>query len=159
MSYDFGDDSLPARSNFSIQALCKVQPASNQFPPPTFVADAVLPERFAGERRVWLHSISDEAVGCVSVHSKEEWDEEVMCVPESLERLLAYPMMCCGVHEEHTQQHDVASNAAGLCIVDLYRRLRPDLVALHVEEVDIMCRDVENGEEQEAVRALAVKPL
>jgi hypothetical protein len=68
-------------------------------------------------------------------------------------------MMCCGVHEEHTQQHDVASNAAGLRIVDLYRRLRPDLVALHVEEVDIMCRDVENSEEQEAVRALAVKPL
>jgi hypothetical protein len=53
----------------------------------------------------------------------------------------------------------MASDAAGLRIVDLHRSFGPDLVSLNVEKVDIMCSDVENGEEQDGVGALPVKPL
>ena len=111
------------------------------------------------KRRKRLCSISDEAIGCVSIHSQQEWDEEVMCVPERLERLLAYPVMCCGVHEQHTEQHDMAGDATRLGIVDLHCGFRPNLVALDVEEVNVMCGDVNDREEQEGVGALAVEPL
>lgn len=53
----------------------------------------------------------------------------------------------------------MAGNATGLRIVDLHRSFRPDLGPLHVEKVDIMCRNMDNGEEQDGVCALAVKPL
>lgn len=119
----------------------------------------MFPEGFAGKRRKGILGISNETVGCVSVHSQQEWDEEVMCVPERLERLLAYAVMCRGVHEEHTQQHDMASDATRLRIVDLHGGFRPNLVPLDVEEVDVMCTDVKNGEKQERVSALAVEPL
>ena len=117
------------------------------------------PEGLAGKRRKGILGISNEAVGCVSVHSQQEGDEEVMCVPERLERLLAYAVMRCGVHEEHTQQHDMASDATGLRIVDLNGRFRPKRIPLDVEEVDVVCTDVNNGEKQESVSALAVEPL
>jgi hypothetical protein len=119
----------------------------------------VFPEGFAGKRRKGILGISNETVGCVSVHSQQEWDEEVMCVPERLERLLAYAVVCRGVHEEHTQQHDMASDATRLRIVDLHGSFWPNLVPLDVEEVDVMCADVKNGEKQERVSALTVEPL
>lgn len=117
------------------------------------------PEGLAGKRRKGVCGIPNEAVGCVSVHSQQERDEEVMRVPERLERLLAYAVMCRGVHEEHTQQHDMTSDATRLRIVDLHGRFRPNLAPLDIEEVDVMCSDVKNGEKQERVSALAVEPL
>jgi hypothetical protein len=35
----------------------------------------VIPKGFAGKRREWLYSVSHEAVGCVRVQPKQEWDE------------------------------------------------------------------------------------
>jgi hypothetical protein len=117
------------------------------------------PEGFASKRRKGILGISNEAAGCVSVHSQQERDEEVMCVPECLERLLAYAVVCRGIHEEHTQQHDMASDATRLRIVDLHGGFRPNLGPLDIEEIDVMCTDVSNGENQERVSALAVEPL
>jgi hypothetical protein len=117
------------------------------------------PEGLASKRRKGILGISNEAVGCVGVHSQQEGDEEVMCVPERFERLLAYAVMGRGVHEENTQQHDMASDATRLRIVDLHGGFRPNLVPLDIEEVDVMCTDVKNGEKQERVSALAVEPL
>ena len=119
----------------------------------------MVPECFTGKRRKWLYSISHEAIGGVGVQSEHERDEQVMCIPERLEGLLAYPMMCRGVHKKHTHQHNMAGDASSLRIVDLYSGFRPDLVPLDVEEVDIMGTYVDNREDQEGVSALAVKPL
>jgi hypothetical protein len=53
----------------------------------------------------------------------------------------------------------MASDATRLRIVDLHGCFRPNLVPLDVEEVDVVCTDVNNGEKQERVGALAVEPL
>lgn len=53
----------------------------------------------------------------------------------------------------------MASDATGLGIVDFHCSFGPDHVSLNIEEVDIMRTDVDNGEDQERVSALAVKPL
>ena len=53
-----------------------------------------------------------------------------------------------GVHEKHTEKHDVSSHAAGLSVVDLDGRLGPKLCFLNVEEVDVVSTDVDGGEEE-----------
>ena len=68
-------------------------------------------------------------------------------------------MMCRGIHKKHTQQHDMTGNASGLCVMDFYGSFRPNLVPLDIEEVDIMGTHVDDGEEQDRISALAVKPL
>ena len=55
-------------------------------------------------------------------------------VPEGLERLLANPVVCGRVHEEHAEKHDVASDTARLRVVDLQGENRSDLRDLDVDE-------------------------
>ena len=43
-------------------------------------------------------------------------------------------MMCSGVHQKHAKEHDVASDAAGLRVMDLYCCFRSQLVLLNIEE-------------------------
>lgn len=95
----------------------------------------------------------------MSVHGEEERNKEVVGVPKSLERLLSYLMVCGGVHEQHDQKHDVASNTACLSIMDLDSRDRSDLALLDVEEVDVVSTYVDRGEHQQGVGALPMKPL
>jgi hypothetical protein len=159
VAYDFGDLRLSSSANLSIQAFKEVEAASEQLPPPALIADAMIPKRLAGEGGEWLDRVAHKAISRVGVQSQQEWNEEVMCVPERFERLLPYPVVCRGVHEKHTQQHNMAGDAAGLRIVDFHRGFGPDLVSLNIEEIDIVCRHVGNGEEQDSVRALAVEPL
>lgn len=114
MTDDLDDLSRPPSTDFSIQALAKIEPTANQFPSPSFVANAVIPEIGTGKWRERCSRVADEAPGGVSVHAQQEWDEQVMRVPERLERLLAYPVMGSGVHQHHAKQHDVTGNATGL---------------------------------------------
>lgn len=59
-------------------------------------------------------------------------------VPEGFEGLLADTVVSCCVHEEHTQEHDVTCDAAGLGVVNFESRLGPDLVLFDIEKVDIV---------------------
>lgn len=68
-------------------------------------------------------------------------------IPESFERLLTYTRMGGRIHEKHAQQHNVASNAACLSVVNLERANRTDLCLLNIEKVDVMGGDVENGKD------------
>ena len=72
----------------------------------------------------------------------------MMGVPEGLKGLLPDPVMCCRVHEEHAQEHDVAGDASGLGVVYLYGCLGPDLRSFDVEKVDVMCAHVDASEDQ-----------
>jgi hypothetical protein len=74
----------------------------------------------------------------VGVHAQQERNEEVVSVPEGLERLLSNPVMRSGVNQKHAEQHDVSSNATSFCVVNLKRNLRTDLDALNVEEAAIV---------------------
>jgi hypothetical protein len=46
--------------------------------------------------------VTDEAASGMRVHAEQKRDEQVMRVPERLERLLPDPMVSCGVYQKHT---------------------------------------------------------
>ena len=93
------------------------------------------------------------------IHAQQERDEQVVRIPEGLERLLPDPMVGRCVHEQHAQQHDVARDSSSLCIVDLNRGLRSNLVLLDIKEVDVVSRDMNDGEHKHCICYLAVEPL
>ena len=85
MSDDLDDLCLPSATNLTVETIGKIQAATDKFPTPSLVSNAVFPEVVMIERRERLGSVTDEAVGGVRVHSKEEWNEQVMSIPECLE--------------------------------------------------------------------------
>jgi hypothetical protein len=127
MTHDLDNLRLPPRPDFPVKPLQEVETSTEQLPSPALVSDAVGPEVGAGERREGSDRISDEAAGGVSVHAEEEWDEQVMRVPEGLVRLLADLVVCGGEHHEHAQQHDVTCDASRLGVVNLDGRLGTNL--------------------------------
>ena len=94
----------------------------------------------------------------MGVHAKKEGDEEVVGVPESLERLLSNLVMSSCVHEQHAQEHDMTGDSSRLSVVNLNGRNRANLGALDVEEVDIVSQNVDASKNQHCVGALAVEP-
>lgn len=85
---DFCNLGGPARLDFAVYALAEVDAAADEFPTPSFVADAVVPERCTVKGGVGFRRIANEAPGGMGVESEEEGNEEVMCIPERLVRLL-----------------------------------------------------------------------
>lgn len=97
-----------------------------------------------------------------------------MRVPESLERLLSDSVVGRGVDEKHAEQHDVSSDTAGFCVVDLKSNLRSDLALLDVVEattvsidsnrirrcglLDIMGCGMSDGEDKHGIGDLSVEP-
>jgi len=128
------DVRLAPRPDLAIDTLEQIGSSGPQFPAPALVANAVRPEVLAGKGRDGGSDVADEAAGCVGVEGEEEGDEEMVCVPEGLERLLADVGVRGGVHEKHAEEHDVAGDAAGLGVVDLDGGFRADLGAFDVEE-------------------------
>lgn len=127
---------LSAAADLTVQTIHQVQTTSKEFPSPTFVANAVVPEVGTSKRRMSGSGVTDEAAGGMRVHPQQERNEEVVSVPESLERLLPDPVVCCGVHEQHAEQHDMASDATSLGVVDLKSNLRSNLTLLYIEEAE-----------------------
>lgn len=111
------------------------------------------------EWRVRLHTVANEATGGVRIHRQEERNKQVVRVPKRLVALLSYLGVRCGVHQHHAQQHNMSSDPSGLSIVDLYCRLFPNLRALHVEEVHVMCGRVNDCPEEHAISYLSMEPL
>lgn len=134
MLHHFDDLRGPASPNFAIDALDQVQPAAYQLPSPALIAKTMVPEGLPGERRVRLCCVSHEASSSVSVHGKQEWYEQMVCVPECFVGLLSDLLMRCRVDEHHAQEHDMPCNSACLRVMDLNRCFGPDLVPLDVEE-------------------------
>ncbi len=78
--------------------------------------------------------VADEASHSMCVQTEKERNEEMMCVPKGLERLLTNAVVGRGIHQKHTQQHYVTCNAAWLGVVNLDGRDGPYLQLLNVEE-------------------------
>jgi hypothetical protein len=134
MSDNLDNLGFPSAADLAVETIHEIQPTSDKLPSPPLVPDAVRPEVVSGEWRKRGNSVADEAAGGVRVHTKQEWDEEVMGVPESLKRLLSDPVVRSGVHEQHAEQHDVSGNAASFGVVNLESNLGTDLTLLYVEE-------------------------
>jgi len=94
-------------------------------------------------------------VGEQADHKEES---EVMGVPEGLEALLPDFVVGSGVHEQKNEEHKVASDAAGLGVMDLEGSLLSHLGAFHIEEVDVVGRGVDNSIEEHLVCDLSVEP-
>lgn len=159
MANDLEDLSLSSCSDLSVDPLDQVDSSSEKLPPPALVAYAMGPELLASERREGLRRVSHEAACCMGVHAQQERDEQVVRVPERLERLTSYAIMSGRVHQEHAQKHDMPGDAASLGVVYLHRGLWSDLVALNIEEVDVVSRYVNNSEDQHRIGDLSVEPL
>lgn len=82
----------------------------------------------------------------MGVHSEEERNEQVMCVPESLKRLLTDLCVSSRVHEKHAQEHDMPRDATSFGVVDLNGCNFSDLSLLDVEEADSISRISVNQE-------------
>jgi hypothetical protein len=100
----------------------------------------VVPELSSGEGREWLNSVTHETSCGMGVHSEEERNEQVMCVPESLKRLLTDLCVSSRVHEKHAQEHDMPRDATSFGVVDLNGCNFSDLSLLDVEEADSISR-------------------
>ena len=70
MADDFGDCSIATRVYLAVYPLAEVETATEEFPAPAFVADAVLPEGVAGEWGVRLYTVADEAARSVGIEAK-----------------------------------------------------------------------------------------
>lgn len=124
----------PTSSDFTVQTFNQIDSTTEKLPSPSFVTKTVFPEWFTGKRRVGICRVTHKATDSVRVHTQQEGDEKVVCVPECLKGLLANSVMGRGVHEQHAEEHNVASDAARLGVMDLNRKERSYLGPLNVEE-------------------------
>lgn len=129
---------LTASANLTVQTFDQVETSSEELPSPSEITNAVRPVLVSLKRRVSVDGVADEAADGVGVESQEERNEQVVSIPEGLERLLADTGMSSGIHEHHAEQHDMASNATRLGVVDLQGSDRTNLSLLDIVEVDIM---------------------
>jgi hypothetical protein len=125
---------LTASTNLTIQTFHKVESTSEELPSPSEITNAVLPVDVASKRRVGILAVSDKAADSVGVETEEEGDEQVVSVPEGLERLLADLVMSSSVHQKHAEQHDVARDTTRLDVMNLDSSDWTNLGLLDVEE-------------------------
>ena len=92
----------------------------------------MIPKLFTSKWREGIGGISDEASGCMGIQSQHERDEKMVRVPEGLVGLLADTMMRGRIHQQHAEKHDMACDTGGLGVMNLNRKLGPDLIFLDI---------------------------
>lgn len=156
MYKNFGQRCCPSSTIFPVHPFAKVDNTRPNGEPPAFVAKTVL-RRVEGESIsvVRICRVADKAPSGMAVKANEEEEGEVMSVPKSFETLVADLVVCSGIHEDHDEEHEMASYTTSLCIVNLQCILRTNLCkklitsvnpkftaaltsAFDVEKVDIM---------------------
>ena len=115
--------------------LSKVDNARPDGEPPALISQAVL-RRVERERGdvVGARRVADEASSGMGVETNHEEEREVVSVPESFETLVADFVVRRGIHEDHDEKHEVASDASRLRVVDVQGDLRTDLCGKRGQE-------------------------
>jgi hypothetical protein len=148
MDENLGKTGGSSSSVFPIYTFTKVDDTWPDNEPPAEVTDTVA---CIVEREGWLEvrfdTIADEAASGMCVDTDHEEEREVMCIPESLEALVANLMVGGGVHEDHDKEHEMTSDTTWLFVVDILCTLLSDLSSLDVNKVDIMSSSVDHGPE------------
>jgi hypothetical protein len=75
MTDHLGDDGGPSGPNLAVEPLQEVETAPYQFPPPTFVTKAMVPEPRPRKWGSWFWSVSDEATSCMRVEGQQKRNE------------------------------------------------------------------------------------
>lgn len=156
---NLGQSGGPARSDFTVDALSKVENTRPNDESPAEVSQAML-RAVEGEHCnvIGIGGVTDETASGVSVQSDHEEERKMMGVPESLKALLADFVVGRGVHQDHDQQHEVTSNSTRLGVVDLEGGLLSDLGTLDIDEIDIVGSGVNHSPESHRVGNLSVEP-
>jgi hypothetical protein len=118
----------PARANLTINPLAEIEDTRPYYEPPTLISKAML-GGIEGESWNMIRKcrIADETTSRMRVQTDHEKERKMMGIPEGFKTLIAYLVVGSCVHQEHDKQHEMASNATGLGIVDLKRNLWPNL--------------------------------
>lgn len=99
MTDDLDNLGLASAANLTVEAVAEVEATTYKLPSPAFVTNAVSPEVLLVEGRERRDCVSHETAGGMGVHAEQERNEQVVGVPESLERLLSDPGMGSRVDE------------------------------------------------------------
>ena len=134
MTNDLGQLGISPGPNLSIDSFNHIDSSSPQLPSPALIAQAMIPERLSCKGRVGVQTVADETSSSMGVESQQEGDEQMVRVPEGLEGLCSNPVVCRGIHQEHAQKHNVASDPASLSVVNLHCRHGTKLVSFDIEE-------------------------
>jgi hypothetical protein len=184
MADDTGDAGLTAGADLTVETLHQVKATREKLPTPAFVTEAVAPEVGTSKWRNGVRSVAHEATHGVRVQAQHERNEQVVGVPEGLERLLPNAVVRGRVHEKHAEEHNMASDSTRLSVVDFQSAHRTDLGLLDIEEaasvratlfsndatclilgegaycvlLDVVAGSVHNGEEKHGIGELAMEP-
>jgi len=156
---DLGELSRTAGADLPPDTLEEVDDTGPDDVAPREIANAdirVVEREGAGER--WQSGTADEASSGVRVDADHEEERQVVSVPERLETLLANFCVGSTVHEDHDEQHDMASDAARLAVVDVEGISRTELTPLHIDEVDVVGGSVNHRPKGQRVGDLTVEP-
>lgn len=117
---DLGELSRTAGADLPVDTLEEVDDTGPDDVAPRKIANAnirVVEGECAGER--WQSGRADEASSGVRVDADHKEERQVVSIPERLETLLADFCMGGTVHKDHDEQHDMASDATRLTVVDI----------------------------------------
>ena len=174
---DLGQLGRAAGTDFPINTLSKVDDTGPDGVAPRKISNAniwVVEREGIGESG--LCNTTDEASSCVSVEADHEEERQVMSIPERLETLLANFCVAGAVHQDHDEEHDMASDASRLSVVDVKGICRAEFcmeseqfrfhatgqtlrtAPLDIHEVDIVGGSVDHGPKGHRVGDLTVEP-
>jgi hypothetical protein len=134
MTNDLDNLGFAPAADFTVQTVAEVETTADKLPSPALVTNAVSPEVVLVEGRKGRRGVTNETARCVGVHSEQEWNKEVVGIPESLKRLLSNPVVGSRVNQQHAEQHDVSSDTTSFGVMNLEGNLWADLNTLNVEE-------------------------
>lgn len=134
MTDNASDLGLTTGSYFTVETLEKVQSTTPEFPSPSLVSKAVVPEVVSGEGRKGVGRVTHEAACSVGVETEKEGNKQVVSVPECFKGLLADLGVCSRVHQQHAEKHDVACDTSGFLVVNMKGDFWTDLSLFDVEE-------------------------
>ena len=108
------------RPNFSPNAFSEVEDTRPDGKAPALITETVLcgVERECGDV-VRVGAVTYETASGMGIEPNHEEESQVMRVPERLETLVADLVVSSCVHENHDEQHEVASNTTSLRIMNV----------------------------------------
>lgn len=128
MDENLGKAGGSACTVFPVDSFTKVEDTRPNNKPPAEVTNTMT-SRIEGEGRneVRVNAITDEATSGMGVNADHKKEGKVVSVPKSLEALIANLVVGSCVHENHDEQHEVASNTTRLGVMDHLGALLSDL--------------------------------
>jgi hypothetical protein len=106
--------------DFPPYSLTEVEDSGPDNKPPAEVSKTML-RRVEGESRniIGIDGVSNKTASSVGVESDHEEKCEMVGVPKCLEALAADLVVRGGVHDDHDEQHEVASDATRLGVMNV----------------------------------------